>query len=349
MPADNLISGALRKYQQQLQLASEQVLKSEQVSVGATPKTTIFEQQHLTLYRYTALTKTQQSIPILIVYALVNRPYVLDLQPDRSMVRQLLQLGLDVYLLDWGYADEHDQKKSLASYISEDIHRCVREVCKTSHVDKLHLLGICQGGVFSLCYAALFKQYLRSLITMVTPVDFNPTINPLSHLVQDVDIDRLVACYGNVPGGMLNQMLLMLTPGRNMNRYLDLLDELDKPERAIEFLRMEKWLFDCPDQAGVAFGQFVTDFFKSNKLIKNEIRLNSQVVKLANIKQPVLNIYALQDHLVPPASTLPLQTYIGTRQYEDYAYDGGHIGIYVSRKAQMRVANKIAAWTAAVA
>src|SRR3990172_2887923 len=83
-------------------------IRQEDIQGGATPKIEIYREDNVVLYRFTPMVEPLFKVPILIVYALVNRPYMVDLQEDRSLVRNLLKLGMDVYLIDWGYPSRGD-------------------------------------------------------------------------------------------------------------------------------------------------------------------------------------------------------------------------------------------------
>jgi polyhydroxyalkanoate synthase len=318
------------------------------IDVGATAKDAVYQEDQLVLYRFRPLGKVSNPIPVLIVYALVNRPYMLDLQEDRSIVRSLLRGGLDVYLVDWGYPDAADRYLTLDDYINGYIDRCV-DVLRIRHgVDAINLLGVCQGGTFSLCYAGLHPDKVRNLITTVTPVDFHAGSNLLSRWSQHVDVDLLVDTLGNVPGELLNWTYLALKPFRlTGQKYLDLVNLLDDPVQARNFLRMEKWVFDSPDQAGEAFRQFVKDFYQRNGLIKGEVHIGSQRVDLRQVTMPVLNIFAADDHLVPPAASRALEHHVGTEDYTAIEFPGGHIGIYVSGRSQKLIPPAICDWLAA--
>jgi polyhydroxyalkanoate synthase len=315
------------------------------ITVGATQKDAVYEEDKLTLYRFRPPKEKPGAIPVLIVYALVNRPYMVDLQEDRSIVRSLLHGGLDVYLIDWGYPDAGDRYLTLDDYINGYIDRCVDVVRRRAGADAINLLGICQGGTFSLCYSALHPEKVRNLITTVTPVDFHAGPNLLSRWSRHVDVDLLVDTLGNIPGELLNWTYLSLKPFRlTGQKYLDLVNLLDDPAQARNFLRMEKWVFDSPDQAGEAFRQFMKDFYQKNGLIKGEVRIGNRSVDLKQITMPVLNIYASEDHLVPPAASRPLGQYIGTDDYRALEFLGGHIGIYVSGKSQKMIPPAICEW-----
>ncbi len=333
------------RLQQKLAAGAQTLRRLDEVHVGVTPRDVIHREDKITLYRFRGAKAPTRRTPILICYALVNTPYMVDLQDDRSLVKNLLALGEDVYLIDWGYPDGADRFLSLDDYINGYLDRCVDVLRERHGVDAINLLGICQGGAFSLCYTALHPDKVKNLVTMVTPVDFHTPDNMLSHWVRELDIDLFVDTLGNVPADLMNWCYLTLKPMRLFQqKYVGLIDVLDDKTEVENFLRMEKWIFDSPDQAGEAFRQFLKDFYQGNKLLKGGLEIGGHAVDLKNIRQPVLNIFAEQDHLVPPASSRALQGAVGSRDYSQIAFKGGHIGIYVSGRAQREVPPAIHQW-----
>ena len=339
------IAAEIEAFSHRLKQGARTLAAVGEIETGVSLREPIYQEDKLTLYRYQPRVENPHAIPLLIVYALVNRPYMMDLQEDRSMIRGLLDAGLDVYLVDWGYPDAGDRTLTLVDYIQRYIGHCV-DVLRDRHgVDAINLLGVCQGGALSLCHTALYPAHIRNLITMVTPVDFQTPDNVLSHLIRHVDVDLLIDTLGNVPGQMLNFAFLSLSPFRLAGqKYVDLVDIFDDAQALKNFLRMEKWIFDSPDQAGEAFRQFAKDFFQQNKLVKGEVVIGGRRVDLREIVIPVLNVYATQDHLVPPAASKALAECCGSRDYSELSFRGGHIGIYVSSRAQREVPPAIAAW-----
>ncbi len=336
----------LTEFNQKLVKGLDNLLQAEPPSTGVTPKEVIYQEDKLVLYRFAPLDAAPRNpIPVLIVYALVNRPYMTDLQEDRSIVRGLLNAGLDVYLIDWGYPDRADRYLTLDDYINGYIDRCVDVIRKRHGLEQINLLGICQGGTFSLCYSALHSHKVKNLITMVTPVDFQTPDNLLSRWVQGIDVELLVDTMGNVSGELLNWTFLSLKPYRLMGqKYLDMINLLDDEKSAKNFLKMEKWIFDSPDQAGEAFRQFARHFFQENGLIKGQVVIGDERVDLKNLTMPIMNIYATQDHLVPPSASTALKALVTTKDYTELTFAGGHIGIYVSGKAQKTVPPAIGKW-----
>lgn len=316
-----------------------------EIDVGVSAKDCIHEEDKLHLYRYSSRIEKPHPVPLLIVYALVNRPYMADLQEGRSLIQGLLDAGLDVYLIDWGYPDDSDRYLSLDDYINGYIDRCVDLICEKHNLDKINLLGICQGGTFSLCYTVLHQGKVCNLVTTVTPVDFHTKNDLLSNLVRHIDIDLCIDTLGNMPGEFLNWVFLSLKPYRLMGqKYVDLVDILDDEEKARNFMRMEKWIFDSPDQTGEAFRQFIQQFYQNNGLVKSTVNIGGQIVDLQNISIPILNIYARDDHLVPTDSSKALAGCISSEDYTELEFPGGHIGIYVSAKAQALLPPTIGKW-----
>lgn len=253
--------------------------------------------------------------------------------------------GQDVYLIDWGYADDADQYLTMDDYINGYIDRCVDVLRERHNVEKINLLGICQGGTFSLCYSSMHPEKVRNLVTMVTPVDFHTPDNMLSHWVQNIDVDLLVDTQGNISGDLLNGTFLSMKPYELMGKkYLGVIDILDSPDALKNFMRMEQWIFDSPDQAAETFRQFIKDFYQDNKLIKGEVVIGDNTVDLANLTMPILNIYGELDHLVPPDASTVLKDFVGSDDYNEIAFPGGHIGIYVSGKAQKTIPPEIGSW-----
>jgi len=315
------------------------------VEVGCSDKEAVFRDDKITLYRYKPIAKPAGVTPLLISYALVNRPYMMDLQQDRSLIRRLLEQGLDIYLIDWGYPNGADRFLDLDDYINGFLHNCLQHVLDEHKIDAANVLGVCQGGTFSLCYTALNPERVKNLVTMVTPVDFRTPENLLSKWAQDMDVDAVVDSSGNVSGEMLNMAYVSLMPFRLMQqKYVSLVDILKDPRQVENFMRMEKWIFDSPDQAGDAFRQFTQWFFQENRLVKGTVELGGRKVDLKQVTQPVLNIYGRQDHLVPPSASIPMERYVGSKDYTAFEMDVGHIGMYVSGKSQKALPETIAQW-----
>lgn len=160
-----------------------------------------------------------------------------------------------------------------------------------------------------------------------------------------MDVDLMVDTLGNIPGDFMNLGFLMLKPFQlMMDKYIGLVEGAKDEAIIKNFLRMEKWIFDSPDQAGEAFRKFLNELFKKNNLIKGKLEIGGRLVDLKKIDMPLLNIYAEQDHLVPPSSSKPLGKLVSSKDVTTKGFPVGHIGMYVSSKAKEELAPTIAEW-----
>jgi polyhydroxyalkanoate synthase len=333
-------------YQKKLSEGIRNLLSIEEVNVEAAPKKLIYTEDKMKLYHYVSATKkTICPIPTLVTYALVNRQYMMDLQQDRSVICSWLDQGLDIYIIDWGYPDKADKYLSMEDYIDGYMNTAIDLVRERSGQEQINLLGVCQGGTFSVIYSALYPEKIKNLVTMVAPIDFHVTDGLLNVWSKYIDVDLLVDAYGVIPGDFLNIGFLMMRPFQLMlDKYVGFTENLDNPDLLRDFLRMEKWIFDSPSQAGATFSKFIEDLYKKNLLVQNKLELGGRLVDLKKVTMPLLNVFAEKDHLVPPSSSRPLNELVGSKDTETLSFPGGHIGIYVSSKSQKEVAPAVAKW-----
>jgi polyhydroxyalkanoate synthase len=313
---------------------------------SVTKKELVYQDGKRKLHRYFQRAEKVCPVPTLIVYAMVNRYTILDLQPDRSIIRNLLDHGQDVYLVDWGYTDRMDRYLTMEDYIDGFLNDCVDVIRERHQIEAINLLGVCQGGTFSTVYAALYPEKVKNFIPMVTPIDFDTKDCLLNVWAASFDADLMVdANNGNVPGETMNSTYSMLQPfSLSVQKYINLVQIMEDTDKLSDFLRMESWIFDSPDQPSETLRQFLKDFYQGNKLVKGEFELGGRTVDLKNITMPVLNIYGDFDTLVPPVSSKALREHVGSKDVQELAYPVGHIGMFVSGKTQKTLAPKISEW-----
>ena len=327
------------------QKASDVLLQELDTGIAQTPYDIVYEEDRVKLKYYHPTKPVQLKRPLMVVYALINRETMLDLQPGRSVVRTFQDSGIDLYMVDWGYPTRKDKYLTIDDHVNGYMDNIVDFIRTRHQVDKINLMGICMGGTFSVIYAALHPEKLKNLVTTVTPTNFDTDQGLLHIWMKSVDADRMVDTFGNMPGDFLNFGFLLLNPARLMiDKYVGFLESMDNKAFVENFIRMEKWIFDSPDVPGETFRQFVKDCYQNNLLIQNEMKVGERRVDLKNITMPLLNFYGKYDHLVPPAACELLTRNVGSRDTEDVCLDTGHIGIYVSSKCQREFAPKIAAW-----
>jgi polyhydroxyalkanoate synthase len=254
----------------------------------------------------------------------------------------MLERGLDVYLIEWG---EPDGRLALSDYAERYLDAHVDAVRRASGHAAINLLGICQGGVFSLCYTALYPEKVCRLVTTVTPVDFHTPRDALSRLVRHVEPGLIDGARGVIPGAALNALFLMLKPYRlTQLKYLDMLEHLDDADAMRLFLKMERWIFDSPALAVPALREFVSMFYQGNGFVTDRVEIGGRAVNLRALETPILNVYAKDDHLVPPEASRALRALVPDAAYSEYELPGGHIGMYVGKSSAARVAETVANW-----
>ncbi|TFV51274.1 class III poly(R)-hydroxyalkanoic acid synthase subunit PhaC [Bradyrhizobium niftali] len=333
-------------------------IKDEDVDVGATPKTLVMRRDKVELFRYTPLTEQKVKTPVLLAYGLIGRYTMADLQEDRSLVRSLLQEGLDLWLVDWGQPNRSERWLTIDDYVDDYIHAAVERVCRETGYDKITLLGICEGGVFTTCYAALHPDKVKGLVLTITPIDFHADrddpdthhgfLNVWTRSLDRADIDRLVDVYGGLPGEFMSSVFSLMTPMRSLTKYnIDLIDVIDDEAKLMNFLRMEKWLADRPAHPGEAAKQWLKDLYQDNKLVKGDFVLSGRRVDLSKVTAPVLNVFALNDHIIPPTCSRALRAHVGTKDYSEIELPGGHVGLFVSSKSQGSLTKGISEWLSA--
>ncbi len=351
----------LQQFSQKITRGSQRLaaLGEDQLAIATAPKDEIWRSDMVRLYRYRPTvaqpSSKASSAPVLIAYALVGRYQMIDLEADRSFVRKLLDQGLDVYMVDWGHPTRAHRWLTIDDYVSGYLDDCIDVVRQHHGIDRINLLGICQGGVFTTCYAALFPHKIKNLVLTVTPIDFHADalspeagagyMNLWTRSLTPGDIDLLVDTLGMAPGALVGFAFLMMNPVSNVTKYTtELVEILDDEAKLLNFLRMERWIADRPGHPGEVMRQWFKDLYQANKLVNNELELGGRKVELSHITMPVLNVYADGDVVIPTACSRGVGKHFGTADYSELAVPGGHIGTFVGGKAQKVLAPSIAQW-----
>jgi polyhydroxyalkanoate synthase len=350
IPVDLILSKLAEdaeKTQDRVQKAKDVLLGELDTAIATTPYEVVYEEDRVKLkHYYPVLPKSKlMKTPLLVVYALINRETMLDLQPGRSIVQNFLNDGIDLYMIDWGYPTRKDKFLTIDDHVNGYMDNIVDFIRRQHNLPKINLMGICMGGTFSVMYSALHPEKIKNLVTTVTPTNFDTDQGLLHIWMKNVDADRMVKTFGNMPGDIMNLGFLLLNPARLMiDKYVGFLENVDNKTFVENFVRMEKWIFDSPDVPGETFRQFITDCYQKNLLIQSKMELGGRRVDLKKITMPLLNFYGQYDHLVPPAACEQLTSKVGSKDTQDICLQTGHIGIYVSSKFQKEFAPKIANW-----
>jgi len=323
----------------------ELLSRDNHISVGDTPNDIACETRLYRLLHYHSLVNKASPTPILVVYALVNRSYVLDLQPNKSWIRHLLAQGFDIYLLDWKPPTRMDKYVSFDDYVNSYIDDCVEIVQNNNSADKITLHGYCMGSSMSAMYTSLHQEKIKNLVTIAPVIDTSKDSTVIANISRQMDIDKLVSAIGNLPPEKLYECYSILKPFKQgVNKYFNLIENIDNESFVQNFLRIEKWMYDTPPIAGETIKQWINDIYKNNMLFKNQFRLGKSIVDLKKINVPLLNIVAEEDHLVHPECSVPLNEVVSSEDRRLIRFHTGHVGLIASSYSQNNVLPKVGQW-----
>jgi polyhydroxyalkanoate synthase subunit PhaC len=323
--------------------------QAQRVRKGVTPSEVVYEEDHLQLRRYLGEGPIKHKTPLLFVFALVNRPYILDVLPNKSVVAHFVKGGFDTYLIDWGKPTHAQRHLNLNSYVNGYLRNIVKHLCERTSSPQVNILGYCMGGTMSTMFTALHPEYVKNLILLAAGIDF-ATRDGLLNLWTDpryFDVDAFVDAFGNCPAEYLQACFLMLKPVRNLlAKQISLFEKLDDKKYVDEYLTMETWLNDNVPVAGEVFREFVKYLYQQNLLVQNRLTIGKRTVNLKQITCPVLSLMADQDDLVPPAQSETFNDLVGSEDREAIRLATGHIGLAMGSAAQRKLWPHVVQWLA---
>ena len=316
------------------------------VQIGTTPHDVVFTENKLRLLHYRPVVKNPTATPLIMIFALINRPSILDLKPGRSVVEVLLNKGIDVYLIDWGAPGDEDKHLDFNHYINRYIRQVVKKVKRISGSEQVSILGYCMGGTMSAMYTALHPEDVKNLILLTAGIDYKVegTLG-LWGDKENFNVDKFIDAYGNAPADFLQSGFVFLKPVQNIiSKYVNFYENVDNEAFVDNFLAMEKWLNDNIAVPGEVFREFIKYLYQENRLVENKLEVNGELVELKNIKCPVMNLIAEHDHLVPPESSIGFNDLISSKDKETIVFPSGHIGLSVSGKSLKGLWPDVADW-----
>lgn len=328
-------------------------LLTTEAKIAQTPRTLIWSLNKVKLFRYVPLApeENRHPIPLLLVFAIMNRPHVLDLRPSHSFVEYMLHRGYDVFLLDWGSPGPEDRNLEFDDYTLEYLPRVVRKVKSATGSSEFSILGWCLGALISTMYAALRPEDgLKNLILLTAPLDFSDkTACGFSRWTSDpaFNPDRIVDTFGNVPGEMIDYGAKMLKPIENfIGTYLNLWDNINNPKVVESWHAMNTWVRDIIPMPGGVYRQLINELYKENRLMEGTLVLRGERVDLRQLRANFLNVLADSDHITPPCQSIGVMDRIGSQDKELFRVRGGHIGIMAGSGAEKTTWPHIDAWLA---
>ena len=292
--------------------------------VGTTPHSVLIDVARTRLLAYHG-DQPRHRVPILLVPSLVNRHYILDLIPERSVVKVVQGAGFPAYMVDWGVPGIEDRNTGLDSYVRQRLDLAV-ETVRAREGSNPVLVGYCMGGTLAILYAALFPHKCRGLVLAATPIDFSQA--GLLRLWADKErfsVDRFVDAHGIIPPTVLNLAFTMLKPSWQARNIYSLVKFGWNKEFLRGYRAISGWVNDPVPVAGEAFREYVTSYYQENRMVAGGLTLGESPVDLGRVACPVLNVIAAKDHIIPPASSRAAADVLSNASVTTKEFPVGHI------------------------
>lgn len=344
---DPRIIAEILKFSKNVIDAPKLVAAPDEISMEVTPHDVVQKIDKTRLLHYRGRTNKQHKTPLLISYALINRYHILDIHPQKSWVRSILEQGFDVYMLDWGTPTRMDKYLDFDDYVNGYLDSYVECIKDESSSEQVSLQGYCTGATLATVYASLHPENVRNFVATAPVVDGWRDTTVVSNLAKHVDVDKMVDTIGNMPPEFMYYCFSVLKPfEQGMEKYVNFFRNIDNPKFVDSFLRIERWLGDTPPIPGQLFRQWISDIYQKNLLIQNMMYVGGVRVDLKKIDMPIFTQVAVGDHLVSPECSMPLHYAVGSQDKTLRVYPTGHVGMIASSLSQKRVLPELGAWLA---
>jgi polyhydroxyalkanoate synthase subunit PhaC len=333
------------KFSSNVAKAPKLVSAPAEINLEVTPHDVVYTEDRVRLLHYKPLTEKQSKTPLVIAYALINRYHILDIHPKKSWVRNLLEQGIDVYMIDWGTPTNMDKYLDFDDYVNGYLDNCVEFVKDESLSEKVSLQGYCTGGTLATAYTALHPEKVKNFVATAPVIDGWRDTTVISNLAKHLDVDKMVDTIGNMPPEFMYYCFSILKPfEQGIEKYANFFRNIENESFVDNFLRVEKWLGDTPPIPGELFKQWIKDIYQDNLLIQNKMYVGGKHISLKEIKMPVFIQVAVGDHLVSPECSMPLHYAVGSEDKTLKVYPTGHVGMIASSLSQKKVLPELGQW-----
>ena len=342
---DSKLVEELIKFSNNVAKAPKLVSSPAEINMEVTPHDVVYTEDKVRLLHYKPLTTKQSKTPLVIAYAIINRYHILDIQPKKSWVRNLLEQGIDVYMIDWGTPTNMDKYLDFDDYVNGYLDHCVEFVKDEASVEQISLQGYCTGGTLATAYISLHPEKIKNFVATAPVIDGWRDTTVVSNLVKHIDVDKMVDEIGNMPPEFMYYCFSILKPfEQGIEKYVKFFKNIDNESFVDNFLRIEKWLADTPPIPGELFRQWIKDIYQENLLIQNKMYVGGKHISLKKITMPMFTQVAVGDHLVSPECSMPLHYAVKSQDKTLRVYPTGHVGMIASSLSQKKVLPELGQW-----
>ncbi|WP_438942888.1 class I poly(R)-hydroxyalkanoic acid synthase [Paraburkholderia piptadeniae] len=294
-------------------------------NLAMTEGSVVFENELMQLIQYKPRTATVHERPLLIVPPCINKYYILDLQPDNSLVAHALESGHQVFLISWRNADQSIAQKTWDDYVSEGVLTALDTARQISGREQINTLGFCIGGTLlaaALAVAAARGEHPAASMTLLTSLlDFSDT-GVLDIFVDEAHVqmrEQTIGGKNGMPPGLMRGIELantfsFLRPNDLVWNYV--VDNYLKGRTPMPF-DLLYWNSDSTSLPGPMYVWYLRNTYLENRLrVPGALTTCGEKVDLSRIDVPTFIYGSREDHIVPWQSayaSVPLLT--GPRKF----------------------------------
>jgi polyhydroxyalkanoate synthase len=342
---DPKIIGEFLNFGRNITEAPMKISIPHEVRIGSTEFDVVYKEDKMRLLHFKPLTTKQVKTPLLIVYAIINRYHIFDIDPKKSWVKNLLEQGFDLYMIDWGTPTSLDKFLGFDDYVNRYLDNCVEFICNESDVKKISMQGYCTGGTLATVYSALHPEKIKNLVVTAPVIDGWKDTTVVSNLTKSFDVDKFVDVIGNMPPEFMYYCFSILKPfEQGVEKYLKFMNNINNEKFIESFLKIEKWLDETPPIPGQLFKEWIKGIYQDNLLIQNKMFVGNRQVSLEKLDMPIFTQVAVGDHLVSPECSMPLHYAVSSTDKTLRLYPTGHVGMIASSFSQKKVLPELGQW-----
>ena len=342
---DPKIIGEFLNFGRNITEAPMKISIPHEVRIGSTEFDVVYKEDKMRLLHFKPLTTKQVKTPLLIVYAIINRYHIFDIDPKKSWVKNLLEQGFDLDMIDWGTPTSLDKFLGFDDYVNRYLDNCVEFICNESDVKKISMQGYCTGGTLATVYSALHPEKIKNLVVTAPVIDGWKDTTVVSNLTKSFDVDKFVDTIGNMPPEFMYYCFSILKPfEQGVEKYLKFMNNINNEKFIESFLKIEKWLDETPPIPGQLFKEWIKGIYQDNLLIQNKMFVGNKLVSLEKLDMPIFTQVAVGDHLVSPECSMPLHYAVSSTDKTLQLYPTGHVGMIASSFSQKKVLPELGQW-----
>jgi polyhydroxyalkanoate synthase len=275
------------------------------INLATTPGKVVFRNDTMELLQYTPQTETVFKRPLLLCPPWINKYYVLDLTPEKSFIRWMVEQGLTVFVISWVNPDERQRQKGFEEYMREGPLTALDEIAKITGEKDVTAIGYCVGGTLlaiTLAYmAAQGDERISSATLFTTQVDFE-NAGDLKVFVDDAQVatvERKMAEKGYLAGSKMAAAFNMLRSQDLIWPYVVGNYIRGKQPSAFDLLY---WNSDSTRMPEKNHAFYLRNCYLMNNLSKGAMEVGGVTLDLGEVTIPIYNLATKEDHIAPAKS-----------------------------------------------